>query len=254
MKYEPNIDLLKAGLLWAGTRAYRARLERARAAVREALATGRRAYVALSGGKDSVAMAAVVDGVAREAGADYALWAHVSDASYPGTEETCQEVAERLGRRLVLDRSPVSAFDVVGQQSRAAFGKSGYFFDAIGRWLDESGCGLAFVGVRAAESKRRRAACIAQGMIFETTVPRRHLKCHPLAWFGIRDVAAVIASEGMPLHPIYGKISLESKAIRLGYVTALDLVDKGTVAFLKLNYHDLYVRLVNAYPEAARYA
>ena len=220
----------------------------------EAFSLDERAYVAISGGKDSVALAGVVDEAARKAGRDFVLWAHVSDASFPGTVETIRATAERLGRRLVLDESPVSAFDVVGKQSRQAFGKTGYFFDAIRRFVEGEDRRLAFVGVRADESKRRRNACRTQGQIFRSNTPCRHTKCLPLAWFTIQDVAAAIMHYGLPIHPIYGKISLDNKAIRLGYVTALDLAHKGTVAFLKLNYPELYNKLVAVYPEVSRYA
>ena len=37
--------------------------------------------------------------------------------------------------------------------------------------------------------------------------------------------------------------------IRLGYITSRDLLDKGTAVFLKLNYPDIYNKLIKSFPE-----
>ncbi len=252
-KFEPHMDLRLAGrwhmLTGAFARRYNAAVEIAIQGFRRC----ERPYVSVSGGKDSVAMAAVVDGAARSLGRDYVLWCHVSDASFPGTEEVVRELADKLQRELVMDRSPVSAFAVVGQQSARQFGKTGYFFEAIRRCVEEGGYDLAFVGVRAAESLRRTRAHRVWGPIFETTVPVWHIKCHPIARWSIEDVAATLVAQDLPIHPIYDKIPVGQRCIRLGYVTALDLLDKGTAVFLRLNYPDLYARLAASYPQVAQH-
>jgi len=254
MKYEKNIELLRAGELWKNTRMFKAKREKAITVCIKAFETNIPAYLAISGGKDSVAMSGIVDEAARRCGQDFVLWGHLSDASFPGTEETILETANRLGRDVVIDRSPVSAFDVVGQQSRAAFGKKGYFFDAIKAWVEKSNRRLTFVGVRADESKRRRNACRAQGQIFQSNTPCHHTKCFPVAWFTLNDVAAALSQYNLPVHPIYNKLPIDQKTIRLGYVTALDLMHQGTIVFLRLNYPALYNKLLQAFPEASQYA
>lgn len=254
VKYEPHCDLRRLGREARHAAAYQRRREQAlRYCVDAFSAEPGPAYIAVSGGKDSVALASVVEQAAAFCSRTVTLWCHVSDASFPGTRETVEALAERLALPLVIDESPVSAFAVVGKQSRREFGKQGFFFDAIGSWLDRSGCRLAFIGVRAAESKRRTAAAEVHGAIFPTSVPRPHLKCQPLTWWGVADVAAELVSRELPIHPVYDRLPVNGEGIRLGYVTALDLMHKGTVVFLKMNYFQLYNRLVGAFPEAAQY-
>lgn len=253
MSVEPHIDLREVGELWRQTPTFRKRLAAALEIAGRGFGALRKPYLAISGGKDSVAMAGVVDQAARQLRREYVLWSHVSDASFPGTEETVIETARRLGREVVIDRSPVSAFDVVGKQSARQFGKSGYFFSAIARFVSQGGYDLAFVGIRAAESRRRRVGAINNGSLFPSKVPVPHWKCCPLTWWTIQDVAAALVHFDLPIHPIYAKIPVGQGGIRLGYATALDLVHKGTVVFLRRNYPDLYRRLAEACPEVSQW-
>lgn len=216
--------------------------------IRKAFKSAEKCYLSLSGGKDSVAMAGIVNEVATEINRDFTLWAHISDASFPGTEEIIREVSEQINRKLILNESPVSAFDVIGKQSSVAFGKTGYFFNAISEI--EQDHDLAFVGVRSSESKRRKKACKAKGPIFSK---QKGLVCYPLIWFDINDVAGLIHKYNLPIHPIYKKRPIKDHAIRLGYITSVDLLHKGTAFFLKQNYPDLYYKFVKAYPKALQY-
>lgn len=252
MRREPNIDLRVEGRIHACTAAYRRARDRAVNAAINGFEVSKTPYLSLSGGKDSVAMLGVVESAAQLTGRDYTIWAHVSDASFPGTTDTIKECAIRVGRRLVIDKSPVSAFDVVGTGSTQRFGKKGYFFNAISR--NSADHDLAFVGVRAAESKRRMAACRAHGTLFKSEVPVYHLKCQPISWFSIWDVAAAIHESGLPIHPIYDKHPTDIGCIRLSYITALDLIEKGTVVFLRRNYPKMFQRLCEAYPKARQFS
>jgi 3'-phosphoadenosine 5'-phosphosulfate sulfotransferase (PAPS reductase)/FAD synthetase len=250
------VNLEELGAFHKCLGSYKYRLDQARRFVREALERATRPYLSISGGKDSVAMLAVVDGVAREMGVDFPLWTHVSDASFPGTLETIQKCAEITGRELIVDRSPVSAFDVDrDQDAYRPFGKQGYFFDAIRRFQQDYKPDLAFVGVRAEESKRRTRACHAHGHLFSTTVTGRILVCYPLAWWSVEDVCACIVDHGLPFHPVYSMRSTDgdARSIRLGYITARDLAHKGTIVFIKINYPHIYNYLVSKFPELRAY-
>lgn len=58
-------------------------------------------------------------------------------------------------------------------------------------------------------------------------------------------------------HGIYNKVctdtgknsNKEPLFIRLGYITSKDLLDRGTAVFLKLNYPDIYDKLMERFPE-----
>lgn len=252
MKREPNINLREVGAIHKLTPQFKQRLAQAKRYAKAAFGKSQCPYLSLSGGKDSAAMLGVVDEVARECDREYDIWGHISDASFPGTVETIQACAEHVERRLILDESPVSAFDVIGQQSCQRFGKQGYFFEAIKRQCEHYD--LAFVGVRAHESTRRMKAARVHGALFQTRTPAPHWKCQPLIWWTIQDVAAALVYYDLPIHPIYKKFPTDTAAIRLGYATALDLVEKGTVIFLRKNYPALYQRLVQAVPSLRRLA
>lgn len=235
---------------------FRRRMDNAKNVVRQAFEQCKNPYVAVSGGKDSIAMLGIVDDVATEMGREYEIWAHLSDASFPGTQETIEEAGRRLGRSVIIDWSSVSAFDVVGRKgSSTRHGKKGYFFDAIKNYVVTTEKDLAFVGVRAGESKRRRTACRIHGHLFKTTVPSPILMCYPLAWFDVEDVAAAMLHYDLPFHPIYSKkpIGCDPTEIRLGYATAREMLNYGTAVFLKVNYPDMYNRLAASWPEISQY-
>lgn len=250
---EQHADIAKIGAIWKSSSSYQRKVAQAEGIIESALARFRKPYLAISGGVDSVAMAALVIPIARRAGVDVPLWCHISDAAFPGTRETVEATGQTLGATVIFDEAPVSAFSVIGQQSAVRFGKKGYFFSAIERFVRSGNYDLAFVGVRASESKRRREACLAHGPLFSSTVPCFHWKCQPICWMTIWDVAAICIDRGMPIHPIYSKEPVGQGRIRLGYITNLDLLDKGSAVFLRVNYPDLYLKLLAAYPEVGQY-
>lgn len=252
MRREQQFDLRLSGQIYQSSSQFRRKMEQSKQFVREVFERFNTPYLALSGGKDSVAMLGVVNDVANEIGKPFEIWSHISDASFPGTIETIRACAEKTCRPLILDESPVSAFDVIGQQSSQRFGKQGYFFDAIAKQCATHD--VVFVGVRAAESKRRKKASLAHGHLFETHVPLHHWKSHPICWWDVQDVAAAAAYYDLPIHPIYEKFPTDIGAIRLGYATALDLVEKGTLIFLRKNYPTLFHKLTQARPDLRRFA
>lgn len=228
---------------------------------KNAISEHRKTYVSVSGGKDSVACACIADEAARACGKDIVLWAHVSDASFPGTEETIQKLADMLGREVVFSRSEGSAYDALKNPQRREFGKTGVFFDAIRAWVDESGCDLCITGVRAYESLRRMKAAKVHGTVFPSQVGGGVDVCNPITWFRLEDVAAALVEYNAPIHPIYRKCPTrtdrnrfsEDGFIRLGYITSRDLLNMGTAAFIRVNYPEQWQRLCEAWPEARQF-
>lgn len=222
----------------------------------ERLRTHKSPYVALSGGKDSGALAYVVDEAAKITGKGYRIWCHVSDASFPGTVETVNRIAEALGKTVDFYESGSSAIETVGRaKERGKFGKSGVFYDSVRRYAADKD--LSFVGVRASESRRRKKAANVHGRTFHSKSMGDIDICYPLLWFRLEDIAAATAMFKIPLHPIYKKQPIdmgknangEEYFIRLGYITSRDLLDKGTAIFLKLNYPEIFAKLQKAYPD-----
>lgn len=210
--------------------------------------------VSVSGGKDSVSMLPIVEQAARKTGKDYFIWSHVSTASFPGTVETIKRAADQTGRPLVINESLVDAFEVVGSGSRQKFGKKGYFARAIEEVYKECDVSLSFVGVRGGESKRRQKAVASIGCAFDSHTYGKPVRVvYPLAYMSVIDVFSIITSYDLPVHPIYSKMAVGASPIRLGYITAVDLMDKDTAVFLHVNYPHLYNRLAEVYPDVRLY-
>lgn len=252
-------ELLECGKLTSSSSAYQRKKRNAINVCVEQLATHDRPYVAISGGKDSVAMAFIVNEAAKIAGKDFTLWVHLSDASFPGTEEICREVSDKIGRQLDISRSERSAFESLSIEKVKSFGKEGVFFSEVKKYAKDKD--LSFVGVRASESKRRKKAAEGHGMVFHSTSIGNTDVVNPLQWFSIYDVFAVLYQYDAPIHPIYYKYvtatgnnsQKEPHFIRLSYVTSRDLWEKGTLFFLKVNYPDLYAKLIMHCPDAKRF-
>lgn len=241
-------DFLEIGEVRSGMLAYKRLKGKAQKGIEDAFLRSERPYLAISGGKDSIAMAYLVDEVATRINRDYVLWAHVSDASFPGTVEIIRDVAACLGRELVLSES-VGAFEAYKNPEMKQFGKQGVFFSEIRKFAKDYD--LAFVGVRAYESKRRMAAAKAHGMTYFSADMGDVTVCAPLTWFRLSDVAAVTVEYDTPIHPIYYKLPVGSYRttldgdtfIRLGYATAKDLIHKGSQEFIRVNYPEIYNKL-----------
>jgi 3'-phosphoadenosine 5'-phosphosulfate sulfotransferase (PAPS reductase)/FAD synthetase len=209
----------------------------------------------ISGGKDSVAMLAVVSEAAKQLKRSFKAWIHISDASYPETIETTLKACELCDVELIISESPISAFDVNFQKEVKKFGKEGVFFSEIKKNIEGNNFDLCFIGNRMYESKRRLKACLAHGEIYNTTVPTKHICCTPIMRFKVEDVAATIELYKLPWHPIYFKWHDRNwDKIRLGYITAQDLMEMGTIVFLKTNYPDLYNKLSKFNPKIRQYA
>ncbi len=254
-------DFLRQGEIRRKMQSYIDKREKAVAVAADAIASHQKAYVSVSGGKDSVVCACIADEAARRAGRELVLWAHVSDASFPGTEETIVALADQLGRELEISRSEGSAYDALRNPQRRAFGKTGVFFDSIRDWVRQSGCDLCLTGVRAYESKRRMQAAKAHGSCFHSGAGGDIDICNPITWFRLEDVAAALLDYCVPVHPIYRKCAIgtrenkfaEDGFIRLGYITSRDILNKGTLVFLRLNYPKEWQKLCEAWPEARNY-
>lgn len=213
-------------------------------------------YIACSGGKDSGVLAFVVHEAAKKTGKDVKIWSHVSDASFPGTVETVEAIANRVKMETEFYKCEYSAIGSMKRaKERRKFGKSGVFYDSVREYAQDKD--LAFVGVRAAESKRRMKAARINGQTFYSRNMGNVDVCYPILWFSLKDIAAATVMFDIPLHPIYSKnpIDLGKNAngedyfIRLGYITSRDLLDKGTAVFLQHNYPDIFSKLAKAYPE-----
>jgi 3'-phosphoadenosine 5'-phosphosulfate sulfotransferase (PAPS reductase)/FAD synthetase len=251
-------DFMEIGRIKSKSARYAAKRNAAIQTAANALMTHKAPYLALSGGKDSVAMAFLVNEAALLCNRDFRVWCHVSDASFPGTVETVRAVCAAINRPLDIHESQTSAFELIANPQKQAFGKTGHYFDSVRAYANDKD--LAFVGVRAFESKRRMRAAKIKGTTFTSESMGGVTICQPLLWFRLEDVAATLYEFDAPIHPIYSKMALDTRNrfgeeqwIRLGYITSRDLLNKGTAVFLKTNYPDQFAKLAAAYPEVRNF-
>lgn len=249
-------DFLEIGKIRAKSKKFEQKWYQAVADCAQQIKEHQKPYVSVSGGKDSGVLAYLVAAAARIAGKEVRIWCHVSDASFPGTEETVREIARQTGLPLDFSRCPFSAFDYLAEtDQRKAFGKSGVFYSAVREYAKDKD--LSFVGVRACESRRRMKAAKVNGDFFHSRAMGDIDVSYPLLWFSLYDVAAATVRFDIPLHPIYrkqpvnlGKNALgEDAFIRLGYITSRDLLNKGTTVFLRLNYPEIFAKLAEVWPD-----
>lgn len=249
-------DFIEIGKIHSESRRFKEKWDNAVMLSAEQLASHENAYVSCSGGKDSNVLVYLVAEAARLAGKQFRVWSHISDASFPGTEEVVREVCKAVGAELDIYRSPYSAFEkIAADKQKRAFGKSGAFFDSAREYAKDKD--LSFTGVRAFESKRRMKAAKVKGQTFRSESMGHVDCCYSLLWFRLEDVAAATYKYSIPIHPIYAKQPLdlgknangEDKFIRLGYITSRDLLDKGTAVFLQHNYPDIFNKLLAAFPD-----
>ncbi|WP_046721468.1 phosphoadenosine phosphosulfate reductase domain-containing protein [Heyndrickxia coagulans] len=246
------------GELNARLNSYKKKKEKSINLSAEQLLKAEKPYLALSGGKDSVAMAYLVDEAAKRVNKDFRMWIHISSASFPGTLETAQKVAKQINRPLdVYDGG--DAFKFLSNKQKAIFGKNGVYFDSVRSYAKDKD--LVFTGVRAFESKRRSRAVKAKGQVFYSKSMGGITVCQPLAYFRLEDVAAVMAEYNGIMHPIYSKMPINNEKnamneehwIRLGYTIQKDLWNRGTALFIKINYPEIFEKLAEKDPNINNY-
>lgn len=249
-------DFYEIGEIWSGSEKFKKKLSDSIQLCEEQLKAHKKPYVALSGGKDSGVLVYVVNEASKKTNKGFRIWSHISDASFPGTVETINAIAQNIGSDVDFYESEKSAIKTLPEtKERQKFGKSGVFYDSIREYAKDKD--LSFVGVRASESKRRKKAAKIKGRVFYSGSMGNVDVCYPLLWFRLEDIAAATVLYNIPMHPIYSKQPIdmgknqngEDRFIRLGYVTSRDLIDKGTAVFLKINYPEIFAILQKEYPD-----
>ena len=247
-----------ADLIRSRLRLFRERVGRSRAVVSRWLAECRRPYLSVSGGKDSVAMLHLAQGVARERGGRLlpVLW-HDSGVEMPHVDEVFRRLrAAGLVDELHVVRPEEDALKLKRRQTlgelSAAAKDERLLFRPIRRYVAGRFDGVA-LGLRTGEASPRARSRAAHGLVYRTVDGL--LRCTPLGDWSWRDVYAYIALHRLPLHPVYSAPlhHLEHRGrIRLSWWCSTDHHRHGELTWLKLVYPELYARLVAAIPEAKR--
>jgi 3'-phosphoadenosine 5'-phosphosulfate sulfotransferase (PAPS reductase)/FAD synthetase len=234
--------------------AFRRRVERTRAIVRDWLAQCRRPYIACSGGKDSVAMLHLIQCTAAEP--IPVLW-YDSGVEWPGVDVVFDRLKSRqLCPKLTIVRPDVDVIalkrrQLAGELSAASKDRLA-LHEPIRHAVRTAGYDAAAIGLRQEESRTRALDRATHGPIHRRADGL--LRCTPLADWSWQDVYAYIALQRLPLHPIYSAplLDLEHRGrIRLSWWLSTDHWRHGELAWVRDNYPDIHARLRQALPNAS---
>jgi 3'-phosphoadenosine 5'-phosphosulfate sulfotransferase (PAPS reductase)/FAD synthetase len=228
--------------LHARTDGYKRKLERARDMISRALATPNAPpYVALSGGKDSTVVYALV----REQCPDVpAVWS--DDEWY--LPETLDYIRRLQGAGLDVRQIRTNA---VHAPWLAVSGD----WDGIPHYARMQNWGLCFLGLRQEESSARRVHLRTFGPLF-FALSDDFWHCNPIHDWTWRDVWAYIVSVGLDYNRAYDRleeIGVEPEHQRVGPLAVERALGYGQLAILKRGWPDLYNRFVATHPEASAY-
>lgn len=216
-------------------------------------------FVALSGGKDSVAMA----GIVAESGVE-AVACHAStELNVPGMDDIAEQAAERLAMPLEIIEPDVDVWELLRtcDLKRGEHDKSEFFAAiAAGNMLVqhayEGGFAGSYSGMRADESRGRLLNFRNRGPIYQYTTDRQWM-CSPIAWWSATDVFAFCVDRELPIHLHYKRYTdrfrVAPDRARVDLVITRENVSRhGALAVIRLFYPDLWRRIVAVRPELSQ--
>lgn len=235
---------------------FRRKVSQAEGFVEQWLEKCGRPYIAFSGGKDSVATLGVVQVVAKRHGLIVPVMWHNSGVEWPGVPlmvrrlKACGLVDEFHEVGTPADIPELKRMQARGEISAAQKDKIA-LFEPVDTFIQERGFTGAAVGLRKEESKGRLLDGIVHGEVFEKK--DGFMRCLPVNNFTWRDVFAYIATNKLPLHPIYSAPlhGLENRGrIRLSWWLSTDNHRHGELDWIKRNYPQVFARILQEVPDA----
>lgn len=187
------------------SRTFRAHVQTALRVVREARQRDVRWLVSLSGGKDSTALALLLD----EAGWDVPAVSARDGFCWPGEDRYLQRLGDASRRQVHMARVDVDLVALAhsrpgslleDHEDRRGY-LSGPWFRALDEYDETVGATGKLWGVRAGENDGRRMNRIRRGVLYQRD-DGMHI-CAPLSDWSAIDVHAYIMLRGVPIGPTY---------------------------------------------------
>lgn len=246
---------------------YKNRVQRARSIIHAALLASKRSYASCSWGKDSIVMLHLI--MQELPGIDVLNIICGEYDDWPDTSRVQGEFLKRFKINLHIENAmPVTecyrmaggfyVFPETEIQKEADRLYSRSFIEAIDRFAEEIGADLAFIGLRAEESKRRWMLLKSRGDTFYAKT-RGLVECFPLAGWSGRDIWAYIFSNDLPYLDLYDLADDRERA-RNGAAFAANVPVyggeahyNGQLALLKHWYPDLFNRFAAEFPDVRNY-
>jgi len=198
--------LTRADALRARSQSFRSRVDRTYNDLAEQMPLLRNAYVALSGGKDSlVALAIMTDLIPRIT----ATWVD-DELEHAETPIAVQRQSEHLGAtfQTKLGTSTHNGWFVPWVDEpfwRDPLSEAGDARMPSTEWAPLHGFDAVVLGLRADEATYRRSHARRKGTFYERA--NGLIVFQPLIWWTIDDIWAFIASRELPYHPVYDTLA-----------------------------------------------
>lgn len=234
----------------AGTARFGHLVERTRARIAQMLAEHPNCYIALSGGKDSVALAHLVNRIRPTPSVSW-----MDDLEWPETEQLVRGLASRWELKVVRRDGLWEQLVAIGL---SPFDHN-YFYDRRLVPKSRRDCvrdyDAVFLGLRADESAGRRVNAAVRGDAYSAG---RQVHLCPLQRWTSRDIFAYLVAHGLPIHPVYQKRSAvfePERSIRVSWwIPSPGVSRHGYCAWLRQHYRDRWRQLIMAFPEGRAYA
>lgn len=243
--------LLKAGFLAHGrTIAHKKRVAQAQTRIAEWLSIVSNPYIAFSTGKDSTVVLHLVRSLKLDAVAVY----FDADSCLPESHEMLERTPHVIRYETdepLLDTIARVGFDNPDRLDDATMQST--VWGPIKRLIaDYQFDGVVF-GLRANESRGRRLNAWTRGAIYQ--YKRDGVWCCQPIWdWQHKDVWAYILSNEIKYCCAYDKLwNLPEEDQRISYWAGETKRSHGRYAWLKMNYPQLYIQLIERIPEVGRY-
>lgn len=246
-------DEKRAYLLHAKLDAYKRRIDIAFETAKKALIGAKNPALSFSSGKDSIVLLDIAVKAGFRGDLIFFKYGIATDIETPKENiELLKSYAERYGLNYhIIDcLGEVDCWEQCGRfilfpgtkEEKRIFNRTNMDFAKKSKeFCDEYGIDFLFIGMRKAESARRRAVLNKKGPIYAVK-SRNSLTCCPLLDFTSNDIWAYIFSNNLPFLPIYNYPHIDRRENR-NEITMLYndwLIINGRIFHYKRMYPDFF--------------
>lgn len=241
--------------IYARLSIFKKRLKRAKKVIDEAMSCCDSWYIACSGGKDSVALAHLVN----EQYPYVPVWSEKDDCDFPGEEEYITHLADKYNWDLTIERPPVSLWEEAKKislcsdiHSRDSIFSSKWFYKMVD--AQEKKYKGVFIGLRKEESRARLMNYACRGHLYQKKNGK--YVCNPLSTWTADDTFAYLICNDIPIFEIYSKTLFhdgDPGRIRKAWFLPGQAARKGQAAWLKYYYPEIFNKLVEIDPQVGQH-